>query len=150
MQTLLQDLRYAFRLLLKTPTFTAIAIVTLALGIGANTAIFSVVNAVLLRPLAYKDPSRLILVAEKSSFPVISTSYQNYVDWRAQSSSFESLEATRGTTITLTGSGEPQRLNARMMTAPMFGLLGVDTHIGRTFRADEDRARYVAVLCGGR
>ena len=110
MQTLLQDLRYAFRLLLKTPTFTAIAILTLALGIGANTAIFSVVNAVLLRPLAYKDPSRLILVAEKSSFPVISTSYQNYVDWRAQSSSFESLEATRGTTITLTGSGEPERL----------------------------------------
>ena len=107
MQTLLQDLRYAVRLLLKTPTFTAIAILTLALGIGANTAIFSVVNAVLLRPLAYKDPSRLILVAEKSPFPVISTSFQNYVDWRAQSSSFESLEATRGTTITLTGSGEP-------------------------------------------
>jgi putative ABC transport system permease protein len=151
MQTLLQDLRYALRLLLKTPTFTAIAVLTLALGIGANTAIFSVVNAVLLRPLAYKDPSRLILVAEKSSFPVISTSFQNYVDWRAQSSSFESLEGTRATTITLTGAGEPQRLNARMMTAPMFGLLGVDAHVGRTFRADEDRAGAtpVAILSYG-
>ncbi len=151
MQTLLQDLRYAVRLLLKTPTFTAIAILTLALGIGANTAIFSVVNAVLLRPLAYKDPSRLILVAEKSPFPVISTSFQNYVDWRAQSSSFESLEATRGTTITLTGSGEPQRLSARMVTAPMFPLLGVDTLVGRIFRDDEDRAGAspVAILSYG-
>src|ERR1700723_3199304 len=108
MQTLLQDLRYAFRLLLKTPTFTVIAVLTLALGIGANTAIFSVVNAVLLRPLAYKDPSQLMLVAEKNSFSFISTSFQTYVDWRAQNSSFESLEATRATTITQTGAGEPQ------------------------------------------
>ena len=151
MQTLLQDLRYAFRLLLKTPAFTAIAILTLALGIGANTAIFSVVNAVLLRPLAYRDASRLIIVAEKSNFPVISTSYQNYADWRAQSSSFESLEGTRATTITLTGAGEPQRLNARMVTAPLFPLLGVDTRLGRNFRQDEDRAGAtpVAILSYG-
>jgi putative ABC transport system permease protein len=140
MENLLQDLRYAVRLLFKTPSFTAIAILTLALGIGANTAIFSVVNAVLLRPLAFRDPSRLILVAEKSNFPVISTSYQNYVDWRDQSHSFESLEATRGTTITLTGGGEPQRLNARMVTARLLPLLGVDARIGRTFRSEEDRA----------
>ncbi len=151
MQTLLQDLRYAFRLLLKTPAFTAIAILTLALGIGANTAIFSVVNAVLLRPLAYRDASRLIIVAEKSNFPVISTSYQNYADWRAQSSSFESLEGTRATTITLTGAGEPQRLNARMVTAPLFPLLGADTRLGRNFRQDEDRAGAtpVAILSYG-
>jgi putative ABC transport system permease protein len=140
MENLLQDLRYAFRLLLKSPSFTAIAVLTLALGIGANTAIFSVVNAVLLRPLAFRDPSRLILVAEKSNFPVISTSYQNYVDWRAQSHSFESLEATRGTTITLTGAGEPERLNARLVTAPLLPVLGIDARIGRTFRQDEDRA----------
>jgi putative ABC transport system permease protein len=140
MENLLQDLRYAVRVLLKTPSFTAIAVLTLALGIGANTAIFSVVNAVLLRPLAFRDASRLILVAEKSNFPVISTSYQNYVDWRDQSHSFESLEATRGTTITLTGAGEPERLNARMITAPLLPLLGVDARIGRTFRSDEDRA----------
>jgi putative ABC transport system permease protein len=140
MENLLQDLRYAFRLLTKSPSFSAIAILTLALGIGANTAIFSVVNAVLLRPLAFRDASRLILVAEKSNFPVISTSYQNYVDWRNQSHCFDSLEATRGTTITLTGAGEPERLNARMITAPLLPLLGVDARIGRTFRAEEDRA----------
>ena len=80
----------------KNPGFTAIAILTLALGIGANTAIFSVVNGVLLRPLPFRDPSRLVLIAEKSSFPVISTSYENYLDWRDQSHSFESMEATRG------------------------------------------------------
>jgi putative ABC transport system permease protein len=140
MENLLQDLRYAFRLLLKSPSFSAIAILTLALGIGANTAIFSVVNAVLLRPLAFRDSSHLVIVAEKSSYPVISTSYQNYIDWRDQSRSFESLEATRATTITLTGAGEPERLNARMITAPLLPLLGIEARIGRTFRADEDRA----------
>src|SRR5882724_4459998 len=140
MATLLQDLRYAIRLLAKSPGFTAIAVLTLALGIGANTAIFIVVNAVLLRPLGFRDPSSLVLVAEKSAFPTISTSFQNYIDWRDQSHSFESLEATRGTTITLTGAGEPERLNARMATAPLFSLLGVSAVLGRTFLADEDRA----------
>jgi len=140
MATLLQDLRYAIRLLAKSPGFTAIAVLTLALGIGANTAIFTVVNAVLLRPLGFRDPSSLVLVAEKSAFPTISTSFQNYIDWRDQSHSFESLEATRGTTITLTGAGEPERLNARMATAPLFSLLGVSAALGRTFLADEDRA----------
>jgi putative ABC transport system permease protein len=146
MENLLQDLRYAFRLLFKSPAFTAIAVLTLALGIGANTAIFSVVNAVLLRPLSFRDPARLIIVAEKSNFPVISTSYQNYVDWRDQSRCFESLEATRGTTITLTGAGEPERLNARQITAPLLPLLGIDAHIGRTFRPEEDRAGAAGVV----
>ena len=140
MQTLLQDLRYAFRLLAKSPGFTAIAALTLALGIGANTAIFSVVNAVLLRPLAFRDPSRLVIVAEKSPFPTISTSYQNFVDWRDQSRSFESMEATRGTGLSLTGAGEPELLLARMATAGLFPLLGVEAHIGRTFLPEEDRA----------
>jgi putative ABC transport system permease protein len=139
-ETLLQDLRYAFRLLAKSPAFTGIAILTLALGIGANTAIFSVVNAVLLRPLAFRDPSRLVLVAEKNKYTTISTSYENYMDWRDQSHSFESLEATRGFTITLTGAAQPERLNARMMTAGLLPLLGVDAPLGRAFRADEDRA----------
>jgi putative ABC transport system permease protein len=138
--TILHDLRYALRVLARNPGFTAIAVLTLALGIGANTAIFSVVNAVLLRPLEFRDPSRLVIVAEKSSFPVISTSYQNWLDWRDQSHSFESLEGTRGTTLTLTGAGEPERLNARMATAGLFPLLGVNTIAGRIFTADEDRA----------
>jgi len=138
--TLLQDIRYAVRLLLKTPSVTGIAVLTLALGIGANTAIFTVVNAVLLRPLEFRDPSRLIIVAEKSSFPVISTSWENYQDWRDQSHSFEGLEATRPATITLTGAGDPERLNTRNMTAGLFPLLGINAHIGRTFLPEEDRA----------
>jgi putative ABC transport system permease protein len=141
MGTLLQDLRYAVRLLVKTPAFTLIAILTLALGIGANTTIFSVVNAVLLRPLAFRDPSRLVLTLEKNpAFTAVSSiSYLNYLDWRDQSHSFESLEATRGTTLTLTGAGEPERLNARMATAGLFSLLGTHAMVGRTFLPDEDR-----------
>src|ERR1700735_2223080 len=127
----MQDIRYAFRLLTKSPGFTAIAILTLALGIGANTAIFSVVNGVLLRPLPFRDPSRLVLLAEKSPLPVISTSHQNNQDWRDQSHSFESMEATRASSITLTGAGEPERLNVRMATAGLFPMLGFKAQLRR-------------------
>lgn len=140
MGTLLNDLRYAARMMGKNPGFTLIAVITLALGIGANTAIFTVVNAVLLRPLGFHDPARLVVVAEKSQYPTISTSYENYVDWRAQSHSFEAMEGTRGATIALTGAGDPERLNSRYATAGLFPLLGVDAVVGRTFRAEEDRA----------
>ena len=140
MGTLLNDLRYAARMMGKNPGFTLIAVITLALGIGANTAIFTVVNAVLLRPLGFHDPSRLVIVAEKSPYPTITTSYENYVDWRAQSQSFESMEGTRGATIALTGAGDPERLNSRYATAGLFPLLGVDAVVGRTFRAEEDAA----------
>jgi putative ABC transport system permease protein len=140
MGTLLNDLRYAARMMGKNPGFTLIAVITLALGIGANTAIFTVVNAVLLRPLGFHDPSRLVIVAEKSPYPTITTSYENYVDWRAQSQSFESMEGTRGATIALTGAGDPERLNSRYATAGLFPLLGVDAVAGRTFRAEEDAA----------
>ena len=151
MDTLLRDLRYAARLLSKNPLFAGIAILTLALGIGANTAIFSVVNAVLLRPLPFRDAARLVLVVEKSQYPIISTSYQNYQDWRDQSRSFTSMEATRGTAITLTGAGEPERLNARMATAGLFPLLGVNAVLGRTFLQEEDKAGAapVAILSYG-
>ena len=140
METLLQDLRYAFRVLIKSPSFTAIAILTLALGIGANTAIFSVVNAILLRPLPFHDSSRIMLIAEKSKYPDPSVSYQNFVDWHDQSHSFERVEGMRASTITLTGAGEPERLNARWVTSGLFPLLGVKAHVGRTFRDDEDGA----------
>src|ERR1700678_1302136 len=140
MRTLIQDLRYGLRTLRKNPGFTAIAVLTLALGIGANTAIFSVVNGVLLRPLPFRHPSRLVLIAEKSPFPVISTSRENYLDWRDQRHSFESMEATRGSSITLTGAGEPERLNVRMATAGLFSMLGINAQIGRTFLSEEDRA----------
>jgi putative ABC transport system permease protein len=140
MRTMWQDLRIGLRMLRKDPGFAAVAVLTLALGIGANTAIFSVVNAVLLRSLPFRDPSRLVLVLEKSQFPVFSTSYQNFVDWRNQSRSFEGMEATRATTLTLTGSGDPERLNARMATAGLFPLLGVNAVVGRTFSATEDSA----------
>src|SRR5271170_5495397 len=105
MGTLIQDLRYGVRMLAKSPGFTTIAILTLALGIGANTAIFSVVNGVLLRPLPFRDPARLVLIAEKSSFPIVSTSYENFSDWRDQSNSFERMQAVRSGAITLTGAG---------------------------------------------
>ena len=140
MQTLLQDLRYAFRLLAKSPGFTAIAILTLALGIGANTAIFTVVNAVLLRPLPFRDPSRLVIITERSKYPITSTSYENWLDWRDQSHSFDAMEATRGATIALTGVGEPERLTSRNMTAGIFPLLGVNAVVGHTFLPEEDRA----------
>ena len=146
MQNLLQDLRFAFRLLAKSPGFTAIAILTLALGIGANTAIFSVVNGVLLRPLSFRDPSRLVIVAEKSPFPTISTSYQNFVDWRDQSRSFESMEGTRSTGLSVTGAGDPELLTARMATAGLFRLLGVEAREGRTFLPEEDKAGSAPVV----
>lgn len=140
MSNILQDLRYAFRLLIKTPAFTIIAILTLALGIGANTAIFTVVNAVLLRPLPFPDASGIVIVAEKSNYPTITTSYENYADWRDQSHSFESMEATRGFALTLIGTGEPENLAARMVTAGIFSLLRTNAVLGRTFLPEEDRA----------
>jgi putative ABC transport system permease protein len=141
MNTLFQDLRYALRRLGKTPAFTAIAVTTLALGIGANTAIFTVIDAVLLRPLPYHDPGRLVLLAERTArFPTLSVSYENYMDWRDQSHSFSSMGAVRNTAMTLTGAGEPERLAVQNATANLFDLLGVSTVRGRSFLADEDRA----------
>src|SRR5690349_3916109 len=124
MDTLLQDLRYAIRRLRQSPGFTGVAVITLALGIGANTAIFSVVNAVLLRPLPYRDPSQVVLLAEKlPAFPRLSVSYLNYVDWRDQSRSFAAVAAVRNAAMTLTGSGDSERLVGQMASASLFDLL---------------------------
>src|SRR5918999_6603670 len=115
METLFKDIRYGIRSLLKQRSLTALAIVTLALGIGANTAMFSVINAVLLRPLAYKEPDRLVWMNETG--PEVANrwlSYPNFVDWRARNTSFEAMSTFRGWSMTMTGSDQPLDLNARM------------------------------------
>ncbi len=141
MDTLWQDIRYAIRTLAKNPGFTAVAVLTLALGIGANTAIFSVVNAVLLRPLPFRDPDRLVLIYETlPSAPQIGPSYQNYQDFHDQTRSIENVSAAHNATLTLTGAGEPERLAGQMTSASMFSLLGVNAIEGHTFLPEEDRA----------
>ncbi|HXW56464.1 MAG TPA: ABC transporter permease [Candidatus Cybelea sp.] len=140
MHSFIKDLRHGVRVLAKNPGFAAVAILTLGLGIGANTAIFTVVNGALLRPLPFRDSSSLVLVLEhNSSFPsIVSTSYQNYKDWRDQSRSLLSMEASCATSITLTGTGDPERLPAQRMTDGIFPLLGVTPIAGRSFLPEED------------
>ncbi|HEY4814489.1 MAG TPA: ABC transporter permease, partial [Chthoniobacterales bacterium] len=138
MQTLLQDIRYGIRRFRKDPAFMVVTIVTLALGIGATSAIFSVVNGVLLRPLPFPHSDRVVLLMEQTSrFPRFSVSYQNFVDWRGQAQSYESVAAARNTVVTLSGSGEPERLPAQMATANLFNTLGVNVTAGRTFSPEE-------------
>jgi putative ABC transport system permease protein len=140
LETLWQDVRYAFRMLRKNPGFTTVAVLTLALGIGANTAIFTVVNAILLRPLAFRDSGKLCLVTERwASFPVLNPSYENYVDFRNESKSFENIAALHRQQMTMTGQGDAQRLDGQFATASLFPLLGVNALEGHTFTADEDR-----------
>ena len=152
METLTQDLKYGFRVLVKSPGFTLIAVLTLALGIGANTALFSLVNGVLLNPLPYPNPGQLVAVAEKfPPFPEASIAYPNFLDWVNMNHTFEALAAYRHTNFNLTGSGEAQRLNAVEISAIFFPLLGVEPVIGRNFSPDDDRqgAAPVAIV-GGR
>jgi putative ABC transport system permease protein len=133
-----QDLRFGARMLLKQPGFTVIAILTLALGIGANTAIFSIVNAALLRPFPYPAPERLMILGEYVSGG--SVSYPNFVDWRAQHTVFEAISAARGNeSFNFTGSGEPERLQGRLVSAEFFSTLGIKPLVGRDFLAEEDR-----------
>ncbi|MDQ3175351.1 MAG: ABC transporter permease, partial [Acidobacteriota bacterium] len=139
MHNLLQDLRYAVRALLKNPSFALIAIVTLALGIGANTAIFSIVNAVLLRPLKYPDPEQLVLVTDTQP-PSDETpaDYAEYLDWREQAQIFQHLAAYFNTTFTLTGLGDPQQLWGARISANTLPTLGVNPIMGRGFRLEEE------------
>ena len=137
---MLQDVRYAFRMLAKSPAFSIIAIVTLALGIGANTAIFSVVNGVLISPLPFHQPEQLVSLFQKiPNFENASISYPNFVDWRRMNTTFSAIAAYRGVGFTLTGSGEPERLHGEMISAGFFEILGVNPVLGRTFSADDDR-----------
>lgn len=151
MENLIHDLKYGFRVLVKSPGFTLIAVLTLALGIGANTALFSLVNGVLLNPLPYPNPGQLVAVAEKfPPFPEASIAYPNFLDWVRMNHLFEALAAYRHTNFNLTGSGEAQRLNAVEISASFFPLLGVEPVIGRNFSRDDDRqgAAPVAMVSG--
>jgi len=139
MESVWQDLRYSGRMLLKHPGFTLVAVLTLSLGIGANTAIFSIVNAVLLRPFPYQAPEQLVTLGEFT--PRGSVSYPNFVDWRAQSTLFESISAVRANeSYNFTGAGEPERLQGRLVSAGFFSLLGTKPVLGRDFVAEDDRA----------
>ena len=151
METLIKDIRYGVRGLLKRPGFTAIALITLALGIGANTAIFSVVNAVLLRPLPFHDPDQLVIVWEDATFagfPRNTPAPANYVDWKTQNQSFADMAASHETSFNLTGDGEPERVAAYSVSSNFFPLFGVQPLLGRSFSDGEDRpgANKVAVL----
>jgi len=133
------DLRYALRILLKNPVVTVVAVLTLALGIGANTAIFSVLNAVVLRPLPYADPDRLVMVWETvAGNDKRSAAPGNFNDWRAQNSSFSDIAATFYGNFNLTGNGEPERVNGSTVTSNLMSTLGVAAQLGRTFQPDDD------------
>jgi putative ABC transport system permease protein len=143
METLLRDLRYGFRGLARKPAFAAVAAIALALGIGANTAIFSVVNAVLLRPLPYRDADRLVMVWEKDAargWLQSSVAPANFIDWREQNTVFEQIAAAFDSSYNLAGAGEPERIQGQNVSASLFPLLGVEAALGRTFLPEEDRA----------
>jgi putative ABC transport system permease protein len=137
--TFWHDLKHGMRTLVKKPGFTLVAIVTLALGIGANTAVFSVVNAVLLRPLPYPDADRLVAVSEYSlKAPDISVAYPAYLDWRAQQTAFEEMSARMPTGGVITGANEPERVIGRLVTPSFFVTLGVQPMLGRAFTETEN------------
>lgn len=142
METLYQDIRYGFRMLLKQPGFTVIAVIALALGIGANTAIFSVVNAVLLEPLPFANADKLVIVYETNQqrgSTRSAASYPNLADWRDQNNVFERMSSYHNADFVLTGEGEPARIQGATVNADLFPLLGVAPILGRAFIPDEDK-----------
>src|SRR5215472_14131483 len=143
LEWLLQDLRFAARMLRKSPGFTAVAVLTLALEIGASTAVFSVVHAVLLEPLPYPQSNRLVMVMERVRLRTYQNDQNdpspgNFADWRAQNSVFEDMAAIQDKSFNLTGSGEPVRIEGEAVSASLFSLLQVHAALGRTFTSDED------------
>src|ERR671939_1967533 len=134
MDNLLQDIRYALRVCVRTPGFTAVAVVAFALGIGANTAIFTIVNAALIERLPFKDPSRLVVVWEVSSRrPGRSNTVgpANYLRWRERATSFEDLAGFVDTRTNLTGAGDPEELTVQNVTAGFFSIVGISPLVGR-------------------
>lgn len=139
LESFIADIHFALRMLRKSPGFTAVAILTLALGIGANTALFSVVNGVLLNPLPYPNPDRLFAVdASKPQFPYGSISYPNFLDWRRMNHCFSFFSVSRSTGYLLTGVGEPEELDAAAVTSDLFPMLGIKPVLGRYFTPAED------------
>jgi predicted permease len=150
--TLLQDLRYGIRMLAKAPGFAAIAILTLALGIGANTALFSVVNGVLLNPLAYPQSGQLVaLYGKTAGFEHAPINYLNFLDWQRDTQTFSSMAIYRNQDYNFIGTGEAERLSGYMVSADFFSTLGTMPVLGRSFRADDDHtgAAPVVILGGG-
>jgi hypothetical protein len=133
LETTAQDIRFAARALAKSPGFTAAAVAALALGSGANTAIVSVADAVLLRPLPYRDPERLVVILHRGTNPVAPA---NFRDWQEQASSFESMGAAEFWTPNLTGGDVPEKLWALRITPEILPLLGVPPRLGRAFTVD--------------
>jgi putative ABC transport system permease protein len=149
MQTVWQDVRYGLRMLAKNPGFTLTVVLTLALGIGANTAIFSMVNAVLLRPLPYKDPDRLVMVWEQNLrrgwFENI-VSGANFLDWKKQNDVFADMAAFESNFFTLTGGGKPEEIAGERVTANFFSVLGVQPLRGRWFAPEEENRESAAAI----
>ncbi|MGH9754544.1 MAG: ABC transporter permease, partial [Blastocatellia bacterium] len=142
MQSFWQDLRYGARMLLKKPGFTLIAVITLALGIGANTAIFSVVNGVLLSALPYPQPEQLAMVwldNRRQGIREDITSYPNFLDWRDQNKTFQAMAGVGESNVNLTGDGEPEQIRAARVSAGFFQLMGVNPARGRGFTAEEEQ-----------
>ena len=137
----MNDLRFAFRQLRKSPGFTFVAIITLALGIGANTAIFSVINAVLLQPLPYPDASRIMTLNEFSGGTNTSIAFPDYLDWRRDNTVFEHLAISRRESRNLSGisGSQPERVGAAFVTANFFKVIGLTPELGRTFTDAEDK-----------
>jgi putative ABC transport system permease protein len=150
MQTVLEDLRYSLRLLRRSPGFAIVAGIALALGIGANTAIFSVVNGVLLRPLPYSEPSRLMMVYETTrEFNRSSVAYPNFLDWQRENHSFTDIAAFRGDDFNFTGSGQPEHLSGEYVSASFLSVLGVNPLLGRSFLQQEDQQDAAGVVILG-
>src|ERR1044072_2700675 len=140
METLLKDLRYGVRMLMKRPAFTAIAVMTLALGIGANTAIFSVVNSILLRPLPYKNPERIMQVGEHhEGWQSTNITYASFLDLLASSKSLEALSAYRNWNYNLADGGEPEQAQGALVSGNFFSALGVAPALGRSLLAEDDQ-----------
>lgn len=139
MNTLLQDVRYGARMLWKKPGFTAVVLVTLALGIGANAALFSVVNGVLLNPLPFAQPEQLVsLHQSKPNFDTGAIPYPNFQDWQKENQTFSGMAVSRGASFALLGAGEAERVRGRRCSASLFSVLGVEPALGRNFAPGED------------